>query len=130
MLAVLKQRICKYSTLGILKIRNSIHKDVVLTDYYFGYGANLDVGRFAKNNICAEEVGSAVLPSHWLKFSLATEYQGKGYAGVHECRGEQVPGVLVKLDKLSLFYLDQIDGVAMVHIEELKKKWTAVEKNI
>ena len=48
----------------------------------------------------AEEVGNAFLKDHELGFTLTTEYQDKGYAG------GKVPGVLVKMDKLSLKYLD------------------------
>ena len=109
MIAVLKQRSSKYLAKGIIKLRNKLKNDVELTEYYFGYGANLDTNRFAKNNMLATEVGVATLTDHKLKFTLATEYKDKSYAGVHEELGASVPGVLVKMDKVSLHLLDQLE---------------------
>jgi gamma-glutamylcyclotransferase (GGCT)/AIG2-like uncharacterized protein YtfP len=78
-------------------------------ELYFGYGANLNSNRFAKLNMRFEEIGSALLVNHEIDFSLPTEYKHKSYAGVHEKAGESVPGVLVKLDSLSLRYLDVLE---------------------
>lgn len=100
MIAVLKQRAHKHLFKQFTKMRKNQCKETELTELYFGYGANLNTERFAKNNMYAEEVGNAFLKDHELGFTLTTEYQDKGYAG------GKVPGVLVKMDKLSLKYLD------------------------
>jgi len=109
MIAILNQRSQKYLSLLKLKIRNKFKSDIQLSEYYFGYGANLDIDRFEKNNMIAKELGVGSLNNHEMKFSLATEFQGKSYAGVHEYTGKSVPGVVVKIDKLSLSYLDKLE---------------------
>lgn len=109
MIAVLKQRAHKHLFKQLTKMRKNQGKEAELTEFYFGYGANLNTDRFAKNNMFAEEVGSAFLKDHELGFTLATEYKDKGYAGVEPKAGKKVPGVLVKMDKLSLKYLDVLE---------------------
>lgn len=109
MLAVLNQRTHKHFRKVLLRLRNKLKKDIELSEYYFGYGANLDTARFSKNNMKAKEVGAAQLLNHELKFSLPTEYLGKSYAGVHGKENSTVPGVLVRIDRLSLFYLDALE---------------------
>jgi len=121
MIAVLNQRSKKYYSLLKLKIRNRFKSNVVLSEYYFGYGANLDISRFERNNMLAEEVGVATLVDHELKFSLATECIGKSYAGVHEATGKNVPGVLVNIDKLSLSYLDTLEWCGFGAYERVLK---------
>lgn len=109
MLAVLNQRLNKHFRRTILRIRNRFKKNIDATEYYFGYGANLDTSRFKNNHMIALEVGNATLMDYEIKFSLPTEYIGKSYAGVHERAQSQVPGVLVRIDKLSLYYLDALE---------------------
>ncbi len=122
MLAVLNQRTQKYLSLLKLKIRNRLQSSTELTEYYFGYGANLNIDRFEKNNMKASEVGVASLENHELKFTLATEYLGKSYAGVHESPGKLVPGMLVKIDKLSLEYLDKLEWCGFGAYERVLKE--------
>lgn len=121
MIAVLKQRAAKHLAKSRLLIRNKKSKDVTLTEYYFGYGANLDTNRFAKNHMIAKELGIAFLKDHKVLFTLATEYEGKGYAGIHPSIGDEVPGVLVKIDSLSLEYLDKLEWCGFGAYNRVKK---------
>lgn len=73
MIAVLKQRAHKHLFKKLTKMRKNQGKEVELTEFYFGYGANLNTDRFAKNNMFAEEVGNAFLKDHELGFTLGTE---------------------------------------------------------
>lgn len=122
MIAVLNQRLQKHIFKKALKVRKKYKKDIQLSEYYFGYGANLDTARFSKNNMCAQEIGSALLKNHELKFTLATEFLCKGYAGVHSKSGCDVPGVLVKIDKLSLSYLDKLEWCGFGAYERVLKE--------
>lgn len=90
-------------------MRKNQGKEAELTEYYFWYGANLNTERFAKNIMFAEEVGNAFLKDHELGFTLAIKDKDKGYSGVEPKAGEKVPGVLLKMDKLSLKYLDVLE---------------------
>lgn len=109
MLAVINQRAHKHLRRAVLRIRNSLIKNINSTEFYFGYGANLDISRFKNNYMTATEVGNATLNNYELKFSLPTEYLGKSYAGIHQKNESNVPGVLVQIDKLSLSYLDALE---------------------
>lgn len=122
MIAVLHQRLHKHFTRLVLRIRNNFQNDIQLSEYYFGYGANLNVSRFHNNYMKAQEVGVANLLNHELKFSLATEYKSKSYAGVHYKEKAMVPGVLVKIDKLSLKYLDKLEWCGFGAYKRVKKE--------
>jgi len=96
MIAVLKQRTYKHFSKLSLRLKNRFSKKTQLTDYYFGYGANLSLSRFTNNFMNAQEIGNASLLDHELEFSLATDWIDKSYAGVHSKKGSIVPGVLFK----------------------------------
>ncbi len=53
---------------------------------------------------------------------MATEWKDKSYAGVHPKDGEAVPGVLVKIDSLSLMYLDILEWCVFGAYERVLKK--------
>ena len=93
----------------MLKLRNKLIKKSEISEYYFGYGANLNTDRFIKNDMRASEIGNGFLNDYQLDISLRTEFINKGYAGVHYKKGSKVPGVLVKIDKFSLKYLDKLE---------------------
>ncbi len=116
MIAVLKQRLHKYYR------KSKLDRNEELTEYYFGYGANLDFNRFRKLGINAQEIGSGRLLSHKINFSLATEYLGKSYAGVHQSDKDFVPGVVVKMSPKSLNYLDSLEWCGFGAYEREMKK--------
>ncbi len=90
-------------------MKKKLNPDAKKSELYFGYGANLSIDRFMARKINMQEVGNTVLLDHQLRFSLANEYQSKGYAGVHPCTGQQTWGVLYGIDKLSLKLLDALE---------------------
>ncbi len=76
---------------------------------YFGYGANLSVDRFTRHQMNVKDLGNAVLAGHEIKFSLANEYKGKGYAGMEINPSAEVWGVLYEIDYLSLRLMDVME---------------------
>ena len=72
MLSVFKQRFFKQLAKRKLNHHNQSNKDAVFSDYYFGYGANLDIERFHRNNMNALEVGSA----HLVDYTNSAEFMG------------------------------------------------------
>lgn len=108
MIAVLRQRAVKHTLLRLVTISTKIKK-MKRTEYYFGYGANLSIDRFVSRKMNVKEIGNSILIDHEIKFTLANEYLGKGYAGVHYKQNEKVFGVTYKIDLLSLALLDTLE---------------------
>jgi hypothetical protein len=70
------------------KFRLKFMKNPELTEFYFGYGANLNILRFKKLGLHIEVVGNGTLDNHIIRFTLPTEYIGKGRAGAHNYSGQ------------------------------------------
>lgn len=102
MLSIIRQRSCKHYLQCTLHLKKLLFSRLKQTEYYFGYGANLTTDRFLKRNMHVTEVGNANASGYQLDFTLANEYEGKGYAGIHKSRSDEVWGVLYKIDKHSL----------------------------
>ena len=111
MITFLSQQLAYRSYRSVLKLMNKISINRIPTEYYFGYGANLSVERFKKNQMMAVEIGTAVLKDYRLGFGLQTQFKGLGYASVCESSGGQVWGRLYKIDLLSLWLLDIMEFV-------------------
>ena len=109
MLSILRQRSRKHYLQKTLNLRNLLGQKPERIHYYFGYGANLSMDRFHKRGMNVEEVGNACLQDFEIRFTLKNEYQDKGYAGVHEKQGEQVWGVVYKMDELALKLMDSLE---------------------
>ena len=120
MITVLKHRLFKHTYKTIFRFRK-LNKENV-SEYYFGYGANLNPDRFIKLNLNFKDCGVAYLQDHQIDFSLPTEYKFKSYAGVHVKKGAIVPGYLVQMDKLSLKYLDVLEWCGFGAYERVKRK--------
>ncbi|MCB1198247.1 MAG: gamma-glutamylcyclotransferase [Deltaproteobacteria bacterium] len=78
--------------------------------------------RFHTRKMNVKELGVAYVDHHQLRFSLANEYKGKGYAGIHPQTGSQVWGVLYEIDDLSLRLLDVLEWAGLGAYERKKLK--------
>lgn len=109
MLSILRHRFYRRRIGLVQKIRFKHFPPPKLTEYYFGYGANLNVERFKNNHMFAEEVGVASLADHEIVINLRTEYLNKGYAGPKPNKGSTLWGVLYRIDRHSLKQLDAME---------------------
>ena len=109
MLGVLRQRAAKHFFHKTLLLRNKFQDSPQLTEFYFGFGANLSDEGFKKRKMFVEEIGNGILRGYQLKFTLPNEYLGMGYAGIHKATGHDVYGVLYRMDKHSLKLLDTLE---------------------
>lgn len=109
MITVLRQRSLKYFYKSILQTKKILKMRSIQSEYYFGYGANLNSERYSMIGIEPKIYGNAKLLQHNINFSLPTEYLNKSYAGVHFENESEVPGLLIKLDAISLKYLDVLE---------------------
>ncbi len=109
MISILRNRFVKHSRRlnQYLRVKAGVKPD--LTQYYFGYGANLSFERFTSKKMFAAELGNAVLKNHEMRFSLSNEYKDKGYAGVHPKEGSEVYGAAFKIDEHSLRLMDAME---------------------
>lgn len=92
-----------------LKLKRALGISGTRDQLYFGYGANLSIERFTSRKMNVADLGNAVLKHYKIKFSLANEYKGKGYAGIHSSPGDEVWGVLYSIDSHSLKLLDAME---------------------
>ncbi len=129
MITILQQRTLKYSLKELLKIKSKLNYDQVLDAYYFGYGANLSIGRFREFHIPAEIVGTAFIQDHQIKFNLPCEYKGKGFAGIEKSPGKVVWGVLYKVNSKALKMLDVLEWVPFNFYERKLFKVACGEKS-
>ena len=120
MIGVLRQRAVKYSLQHAVRLQGKSPVRFPKTEFYFGYGANLSEDRFQSKRMQVAEVGVAHLTDHQLTFELANEYRGKGYASVAPVRGQNVWGMLYKMDALSLKLLDSMEWAGLGAYERRK----------
>lgn len=109
MLSVLSQRCMKHSKRATLSFRKRHNIKAPLSELYFGYGANLSPDRFSKYHMNYEYLGHACLKDHKLVFTMPCEYAGKGYASVEPSKGDEVWGVVFRMDKHSIRMLDILE---------------------
>ncbi len=108
-MSILRQRAWKHSLLLAVATKKRFFPSARRELKYFGYGANLSVDRFTRHQMNVKDLGNAVLGGHEIEFSLANEYKGKGYVGLHETPSGEVWGVLYEIDYLSLRLLDVME---------------------
>ena len=128
MIAILRQRAIKHCLLTLVNL-TSKYKKTQREEYYFGYGANLSIERFTSRKMNVEEIGDSILENHEIKFTLANEYLGKGYAGVHENKESKVYGVTYKMDSLSLALLDSLEWCGFGAYERRRVQVKVIQSN-
>lgn len=112
MLPILIQRFSKYVLTFFLIVRSLVgSKKVSRNSFIFFYGAGMTPERFSKWRLNYEIVGPARILDSKLVFEVACEYKGKGFASVKYSPGQEVWGLLYKMDYLSLVSVDIMEWV-------------------
>jgi cation transport regulator ChaC len=92
--------------------------------YYFAYGSCMDEESF-KGTVGEgryQVLGAATLPDHRLAFTMYSEYRQGGVADIVPAPGEEVEGVLYRLDQEALPDLDKREGVDVGHYRRIRVK--------
>lgn len=111
MMAVLIQRVMKYSISFFLKISGKVY-DESLNELVFLYGAGLNKERFLKWNMKFIFVELAVAPNYTIAFNVPCEFYKKGFASLMLNKGEpSVEGVVYQFSRTSLLLLDVLEWV-------------------